>query len=119
MFRGCFAIVVCDAVPRQIVKGSHGDDVPILREKLLDFGEIARVRFVAADKLCGHRERLRCVDCFARPIEVVLAVFERLELATISIGLARVTLVSLIAAFGLFTDHSARLSGWVACQCGR
>lgn len=62
MFRGCFAILVGDAVPRQPVKGGHGDDFPVLCEKLLDFHEIARVRFVATDKLCGHRERLRCVD---------------------------------------------------------
>jgi hypothetical protein len=116
---GCrCAILIGDAVPRQAIEGSHGDDVPILREELLDLHEIARVRFVATDKLSGYRERLPCVNLFTRPIKVVFAVLERLELAAVPIGLASVALVTLITAFGLFTDHSARLSSWVRCQCG-
>jgi len=119
MLRGRCAILIGDAVPRQAIEGSHGNDIPVLREELLDLDEIARVRFVATDKLSGYRERLRRVDCFTRPVKVVFAVLERLELAAVPIGLARVALVTLITAFGLFTDHSARLSSWVRRQCCR
>lgn len=95
-----FAIVIGYAAPRQVGERRHVDDVTVLSEKLPDLDEVARIRVVATNKLSCHREGLLRVHCLARPIKVVLAVFVRLELATIPISLARVSMLTLIAAFG-------------------